>query len=432
MDRKFDKKRIIKIIISVAAFAVIAADAAITITDVTARQRWPWNSLVDVDFTISGATPGEAYAIDLTATAGGGAATFCAKSFATEPIAANGQNRVVWDFGADYPNCHEEDFSITVTATPFSSAKPLYLVVDLSNGENATSYPVRYTTQAPVHTAGQNDPCKTTELWLKRVKAGTFTAGGGTHDTWYKSHTCTLTQDFYLGVFELTQAQVSLIKSGNFKITNTTFYKRNYSLFTNETYAATRPVDSFRLDEVRGSDYSSWPSTKTITGDCVCKRLQDRTGLAFDLPTEWQWEYACRAGTTDEQYPNAEYRCNANSQPPTEYEWYSEQQMWGEDYGTSYVDRYAPNPWGFYGMLGNVREWCINTYQSGITAGSNWTDPTGSGNNAQRILRGGHWGQETPYCHTGVAFNNASYGNGASARFYHGARICLTIANPGE
>ena len=416
-----------KIVMLAAAFSAFVASAEITITGVTARQRWPWNNLVDIDFMIGGAAEGEAYYVDVSGTYDNGNRSLFAKTFATEPIAATGKNRVVWNLGADYPEFKADDLVISVTATPFSDATPVYLVVDLSGGDSAASWPVRYATKAPVHTAGQNDPCKTTELWLKRVKAGTFTAGGGTHDTWYKSHTCTLTQDFYLGVFELTQAQVSLIKSGNFKITGTTYYKRNYSLFTNETYAATRPVDSFRLDEVRGSDYSSWPSTKTITGDCVCKRLQDRTGLAFDLPTEWQWEYACRAGTTDEQYPNAEYRCNANSQPPAEYE-----QMWGEDYGTSYVDRYAPNPWGFYGMLGNVREWCINTYQSGITAGSNWTDPTGSGNNAQRILRGGHWGQETPYCHTGVAFNNATFGNGSNARFYHGARICLTIANPEE
>ena len=421
-----------KIVMLAAAFSAFVASAEITITGVTARQRWPWNNLVDIDFVIGGAAEGEAYYIDVSGTYDNGNRSLFAKTFATEPIAATGKNRVVWNLGADYPEFKADDLVISVTATPFSDATPVYLVVDLSGGASAASWPVRYTTKAPVHTAGQNDPCKTTELWLKRVKAGTFTAGGGTHDTWYRSHTCTLTQDFYLGVFELTQAQVSLIKSGNFQITNTTYYKRNYSLFTNETYAATRPVDSFRLDEVRGSNYSSWPSTKTITDDCVCKRLRDRTGLAFDLPTEWQWEYACRAGTTGEQYPNAEYRCNANSQPPAEYEWYSEQQMWGEDYGTSYVDRYAPNPWGFYGMLGNVSEWCINTYQSGITAGSNWTDPTGSGNNAQRILRGGHWGQETPYCHTGAAFDNANYGNGQSARFYHGARICLTIANPEE
>ena len=61
-----------KLTIIAAAFAALAADAAITITGVTARQRWPWNSLVDVDFTISGAAAGEAFAIDINAEYAGG------------------------------------------------------------------------------------------------------------------------------------------------------------------------------------------------------------------------------------------------------------------------------------------------------------------------------------------------------------------------
>ncbi len=141
------------------ALLATSAVADPAITDVSARQRWPWNNLVDIDFTISGAAAGEVFFVDISATAENGARTLYAKSFTTEPIAQNGGNRVVWDFGADYPDTKVDDLLITVTATPFSDTTPLYLVVDISAGKNATSWPVRYTTTPPVHTPGVEDPC---------------------------------------------------------------------------------------------------------------------------------------------------------------------------------------------------------------------------------------------------------------------------------
>ena len=218
---------------------------ALTVTDVTARQRWPWNNLVDVDFIING-TAGEAYYIDISATAAGGDKKLNATSFTTEPIAATGRNRVVWNLGADYPNFKADDLRVTVTATPFSDSTPLYLVVDISGGAAAAKWPVRYTTAAPVHTAGVADPCKTTELWLKRVKAKdvTFTAGSGNGgDNWYAQHTCVLTNDYYLGVFALTQAQSYNI-CGQY-----------YSSFTNEAHRATRPVDSISPTDCRNPNF---------------------------------------------------------------------------------------------------------------------------------------------------------------------------------
>ena len=124
-----------KLILTAAACAAIVAEA-LTVTDVTARQRWPWNNLVDVDFTINGVS-GEAYYIDISATAAGGEKKLCATSFTTEPIAATGRNRIVWDLGTDYPNFKADDLSVTVTATPFSDSTPLYLVVDISGGTAA-------------------------------------------------------------------------------------------------------------------------------------------------------------------------------------------------------------------------------------------------------------------------------------------------------
>ena len=89
-----------KTIMLAAAFAAIAASAAVTITDVAARQRWPWNNLVDVDFTIGGVAQGSAYYVDVSATYDNGNRSLVAKTFETEPIAAAGKNRIVWNLGA--------------------------------------------------------------------------------------------------------------------------------------------------------------------------------------------------------------------------------------------------------------------------------------------------------------------------------------------
>ena len=322
-----------------------SANADPSISNVSARQRWPWNSLVDIDFTIGGASEGEAFFIDVTASAENGARTLYAKSFTSEPIAKAGANRIVWDFGVDYPDYRADDVRVTVTATPISDSTPVYMVVDLSGGASATSYPVHYTTNAPTMTVGQEDPCKTTELWLRRVKAKNIVRGYGS--TWtqkttnYDPHYAMLTNDFYIGIFPLTQAQAYNIKGAY------------YSYFTNETCRATRPMDAVNIATVRGS-YGFPPRSVAKTSGSILRNLEDRTGLPFDLPTEWQWEFALRAGTTENYYPGAK------TQNKRDWSTLEEPRNATEDYGTLYVDHGNPNSWGLYCIFGNVWEWCLN------------------------------------------------------------------------
>ena len=417
-----------KLILTAAACAAIVAEA-LTVTDVTARQRWPWNNLVDVDFTINGVS-GEAYYIDISATAAGGEKKLCATSFETEPIAATGRNRVVWNLGADYPNFKADDLRVTVTATPFSDSTPLYLVVDISGGTAAAKWPVRYTTAAPVHTAGVADPCKTTELWLKRVKAGSGTDGNGnggaySNEGYYKAHGYILTNDYYLGVFALTQAQCMNICDAT------------YSKFTNETYRATRPVDSVHPKWLRRPYFdSSEPdaelTSSSVQGGFIMYNLRDKTGMKFDLPTEWQWVHACKAGGTDIHYgaTTSDIRYADNSSPADGDANYStaNQGDWPAEYGTSYVDAYAPNPWGFYGMLGNVWECCLNKNSKGsIEKDVTYTDPMGpSGNDRMRARRGGAWNATWA---TSVSYYYFAQDpdTASNVDWKSGARICLTI-----
>lgn len=391
-----------------------SANADPSISNVSARQRWPWNSLVDIDFTIGGASEGEAFFIDVTASAENGARTLYAKSFTSEPIAKAGANRIVWDFGADYPDYRADDVRVTVTATPFADSTPVYLVVDLSGGASATSYPVRYTTTAPTMTVGQPDPCKTTELWLRRVKAKNVTSqmgniGGNAASGGYAGHNCTLTNDYYLGIFPVTGEQLANICNA-----------RN-QWFTNVLCRATRPVDSQGIGATRGT-LNFPPRSAAKSASSPLGRLSSRTGLAFDLPTEWQWEFAMRAGSTASVYPGASTIIVTRNAETRNYA--------VEEGGTTYVDNCQPNDWGFYCIFGNTWEWCLNRAQT-ISKDGNYTDPMGdyvgtqyNGDNNKSYrsykLRGG---SSVVY---GASYLNAwNYGPGNSAGT--GFRVCLTL-----
>ena len=405
------------------AFAVATtAFADLTVTDVAARQRWPWNSLVDVDFTIAGAAAGEKCAIGITGTCKGGAQTLYAKTYATEPVATNGANRVVWNLGADYPDLVAKDLRVSVTAVPLTANSPVYLVVDVSGGADAESWPVHYTTADPVHTVGDADACKTTEIWLRRVKAGTFSSSYKNNGaSTYSSYTCTLTNDFYLGIFPVTQTQC-------FNLTGDYM-----SSFTNEQFRATRPANSITLRMLQDPAFDSAEpalSLRSFSSTCILGRLRDRTGLGFLVPTEWQWEYACRAGEalSSGRYPNCQYRGPKNSYtPPDGYEWKDTQAMWDARYGTAYVDQYIPNAWGFYDMVGDVWEWSLNKMAS-VSAGDTLTDPLGpTGFGGARTAKGVAWtvtsaGEFLVYSHAAV--READFQDSI-----HGVRLCLPVWN---
>ena len=408
------------------AFAVATtAFADLTVTGVTARQRWPWNSLVDVDFTVAGAAVGEKCAIGIAATCKGGAQTLYAKTYATEPVATNGANRVVWNLGADYPDLVAKDLRVSVTAAPLTETSPVYLVVDVSGGADAESWPVRYTTAEPVHTVGEADICKTTEIWLKRVKAGTSTLGAGAGDSasggHYPEHTVILTNDFYLGIFPVTQAQC-------FNLTGDYM-----STFTNAECRATRPANSITLRMLQDPAFDSADpalSIRSFSSTCILGRLRDRTGLGFLVPTEWQWEYACRAGEalSSGRYPNCQYRGPKNSYtPPDGYEWKDTQAMWDARYGTAYVDQYTPNAWGFYDMVGDVWEWSLNKMET-ITQNDTLTEPLGpAGFGGSRTAKGVAWSVDvvTKF----LVYKHAPVKAADDATGVHGVRLCLPIWN---
>ena len=260
-----------------------------------------------------------------------------------------------------------------------------WLVVDLSGGPSAASWPVEELTAAP---AQWTDEYKTTKLVLRKVEAGTFTMGSPESELGRSDgetpHTVTLSKPYYLGVFEVTQKQWELATGAR------------PSFFTNAAAWATRPVESVTYRDIRGTSAgTNWPASSDVDAGSFLGILRAKTGLDFDLPTEAQWEYACRAGTatalnsgkdlTDEDTcPNlaelARYSRNGGN-PSTASS--------AATAGTAKVGSYLPNAWGLYDMHGNVTEWCLDW--KGAYPASSVADPAGAETGTYRTGRGGDY-----------------------------------------
>ena len=248
-----------------------------------------------------------------------------------------------------------------VKVYPAKREKPKYIAIDLSGGTAATHYPIEYLDEIPGGT--WSDEYKTSKLALRHIPAGSFIMGGRATD--YPGavntnlHMVTLTKDFYMGVFEVTQRQWELVM-GN-----------RPSMFTNETCYAVRPVEAVVYNDIRGPEKGiTWPETKEVDDGSFIGELRKKSRLTgLDLPTDAQWEYACRAGTTTavnsgknlsdasncvEIAELARYRFNSgrmehNFVQPAKF-------PYDATVGTGVVGSYPPNDWGLYDMHGNVWE----------------------------------------------------------------------------
>lgn len=259
-------------------------------------------------------------------------------------------------------HCVVCDMKTSVSSLPWSSNfalmigydAPKYCVIDLSAGATASSYPVYYLFSEP--TGGWTDEYKTSKLVLRYIAAGSFKMQQ------YK--TTKLTRPFYIGVFELTAEQWRRVMGDGM------------------TGDSTKPVTKCSYDMIRGStNGAKWPNSSTVDGTSFMGVLQSRTGLKLDLPTEAQWEYACRAGTTTTYYwgdsLSKTYACFGVSAPCA-------------------VGTRLPNNWGLYDMSGNVWELCLD-WNGTLAYG---TDPKGAISGDCRVLRGDSYTSNSSPCCT--------------------------------
>ncbi len=186
------------------------------------------------------------------------------------------------------------------------------------------------------------------------IQAGEFLMGSFQNNP--PVHTVKLTKPFYIGKYEVTQEQWLAVM------------RENRSAFNDPK----RPVENV-----------SWEDCQKFIMALNVKA----TGQNFSLPTEAQWEYACRAGSADEDaLGNADAVLNQSG-------WY----LKNASRQTHPVGELQPNAWGLYDMHGNVWEWCADWF--GAYEGSDETDPTGPATGWMRVLRGGSWCNYASSCH---------------------------------
>lgn len=188
-------------------------------------------------------------------------------------------------------------------------------------------------------------------------------------------HDVTISYCYWMGQFEVTQAEYVVLMG------------TNPSYFT----GANRPVERV-----------SWHSARAY---CAALTAQQSAlgnvppGYQYRLPTEAEWEYACRAGTTTEFNVGSELFCN---QAKFHYSYHSNTACYSSgssEASTVSVDSYAPNAWGLFGMHGNVREWCLDSYAVYSTAPV--MDPFVTGG-LSRLVRGGNWENNSQSCRSAL------------------------------
>jgi len=219
--------------------------------------------------------------------------------------------------------------------------------------------------------AGQKEIANTIGVKMALIGPGSFMMGSTTGPGDERpAHHVKLTKGFYMGVTEVTQEQWESVMPDN-----PSRYK-----------GADRPVENMTVD------------------DCIefCKLLTQKEraqgklpeGAEYRLPTEAEWEYACRAGAKTKY-------CFGDSETDLgEYAWYRENSGRTHPVGTK-----KANAWGLFDMNGNVWEWCADRYGS-YSAGEA-EDPTGApgtewGPGRNSIFRGGSWGSNAAYCRSAV------------------------------
>jgi formylglycine-generating enzyme required for sulfatase activity len=230
------------------------------------------------------------------------------------------------------------------------------------------------------------------KLDLVLIPAGSFTMGSPDSDSSAffderPQHQVRITRPFYMAKYLVTQEQWEAVMGSN----------------PSRFKGASNPVENVSWDQCRQ----------------FLEKLNAKSppaGGKFQLPTEAQWEYACRAGS------NRHYCFGDDPSLLDQYAWYA-----GNSGGATHaVGTKKPNAWGLYDMHGNLWEWCADWYDGGYYARSPADDPQGPREGTCRVIRGGGWSYDAGDCRSAFR-GDFDIGGGWD---FIGLRVCQVPADP--
>jgi len=392
-------KKTISILAALAASAAFASAPAATITNcgfadgvLTLEYTLTDDAVVTFDVLCGGDSVGGA------AVVGG----VLAGSDVWKRVAAeNGATRTI-RWRPDFWEGSADGFTAQVTAWALDNP-PDYMVADISTHAVAGSQ--RYYPGAdfvPGGVAG-NPRYRQTALLMRKIMAKDVKWTMGASDS---MRYVTLTNNYYMGVFEVTQSQWAQVKGD---------YRTGYTgTFTNVLVREMRPVNNVSYCDVRVSTdnvwYKNWEFPAAPHQNSFLGIVRTRTGIDFDLPGEAQWEFAARAGHGAGEWNNGDADAAANLNALGRY---SDNGGTTSDYscstnhGTAVCGSYAQSDWGLYDMHGNLCEWCLDWFDElgNIAAMSEPLDYRvnihtddrayrfSSGKGTVKVKKGGSWSQ---------------------------------------
>jgi sulfatase modifying factor 1 len=270
---------------------------------------------------------------------------------------------------------------------------------------------------APVGT-GENpaDVTNTIGMKLKRIKAGKFLMGSPKDEEGYvdnegPQHEVEITKAFYMGVYAVTRGQFAAFAKDADYTTEAEIEGTGYG-YNPSTKSFVSGKYSWRKSGFTQTDDHPVVDVTWNDATAFCAWLSKKEGKHYELPTEAEWEYACRAGTQTRFWcgdADASLKGNANIADASFKEKYpagSWAVSWDDGYAfTSPVGSFKANPWGLYDMHGNVYQWCADYYDATYYANSDKKDPFNSSKSERRVLRGGSWVVEPRRCRSAVRFD---------------------------
>jgi formylglycine-generating enzyme required for sulfatase activity len=220
---------------------------------------------------------------------------------------------------------------------------------------------------------------------LTLIPAGKFKMGSPVtevyrnEDEW--QHEVVITKPFYLGVYEVTQGE----------------YEK--TLHSNRSFFSAKGAGRARVEK---KDTSEHPAERVTWDEAVefCKKLSAKEGKTYRLPTEAEWEYACRAGAKTVFHMGDKFNSEMGNINGLRYSSYGEEFNGPFHRSTVRVGEYRDhaNSFGLFDMHGNVQEWCADWYAGDYYQQSPKDDPRGPDNGTERVLRGGAWPSSAKAC----------------------------------